>query len=58
MQKIITINAPVEDVFRFWSNVANFPRFMAGLNEVRDLGNGTPNTYSALPGLCRSVRPL
>jgi len=40
VQKTITIAAPIEEVFRFWSNVANFPRFMAHLREVRDLGNG------------------
>jgi uncharacterized membrane protein len=40
VQKTITIDAPVEEVFRFWSNVANFPRFMAHLREVRDLDNG------------------
>jgi uncharacterized membrane protein len=40
VQKTITISAPVEEVFRFWSNVANFPHFMAHLREVRELGNG------------------
>ena len=40
VQKTITIDAPVEEVFRCFRNVANFPRFMAHLREVRDLGNG------------------
>jgi uncharacterized membrane protein len=38
--KTITINAPVEEVFAFWTNVDNFPRFMAHVREVRDDGQG------------------
>jgi uncharacterized membrane protein/CBS domain-containing protein len=49
VQKTITINAPVEEVFHFWSNFANFPRFMAGLNEVRDLGSGRSHWIAAGP---------
>lgn len=49
VQKTITIAAPVEEVFRFWSNFANFPHFMAGLNEVRDLGNGRSHWVAAGP---------
>lgn len=39
-RKAIRINAPVEQVYAFWQNYDNFPRFMAHLKEVRDLGNG------------------
>jgi uncharacterized membrane protein/CBS domain-containing protein len=49
VQKTITINAPVKEVFRFFLNFANFPRFMAGLNEVRDLGNGRSHWVAAGP---------
>jgi uncharacterized membrane protein/CBS domain-containing protein len=49
VQKTITINAPVAEVFRFWSNFDNFPRFMAGLKEVRDLGNGRSHWVAAGP---------
>jgi uncharacterized membrane protein/CBS domain-containing protein len=49
VQKTITINAPLAEVFRFWSNFANFPRFMAGLHEVRDLGNGRSHWVAAGP---------
>lgn len=38
MQKIVTIHAPVEEVFEFWSNYQNFPRFMSHLREVRHTG--------------------
>ncbi|GIV98064.1 MAG: hypothetical protein KatS3mg057_2721 [Herpetosiphonaceae bacterium] len=40
IQKTITVNAPPEEVFAFWSNFENFPRFMSHLREVHDLGNG------------------
>lgn len=35
VQKTITINAPVEQVFGFWSAYDNFPRFMSRVLEVR-----------------------
>ena len=40
IQKSIIIWAPVEEVFRFWTNYQNFPRFMTHLREVRDFGGG------------------
>ncbi len=40
IQKTMTIHAPVEEVFEFWSNYQNFPRFMRHIREVVDLGNG------------------
>jgi uncharacterized membrane protein len=49
VQKTITIAAPLEEVFRFFLNVANFPRFMAHLREVRDLGNGRSHWVAAGP---------
>lgn len=39
-RKAIRINAPVEQVFNFWQNYDNFPRFMSHLKEVRDMGDG------------------
>jgi uncharacterized membrane protein len=35
LQKTITINAPVEDVFKFWTAYENFPRFMSRVLDVR-----------------------
>ena len=29
------VEAPVEDVFRYWSNFENFPNFMSNIEEVR-----------------------
>jgi uncharacterized membrane protein len=38
--KSITINAPVDQVFRFFSDYQNFPAFMSHVREVEDLGDG------------------
>lgn len=35
LQKDITVNAPVEEVFAFWTAMQNFPRFMTHVDEVR-----------------------
>jgi uncharacterized membrane protein len=35
VQKTITIDAPVEDVFAFWSEYSNFPRFLSRVLDVR-----------------------
>jgi uncharacterized membrane protein len=40
VRKTITINAPVERVFPFFDYYENFPRFMAHVREVRDIGGG------------------
>ncbi|HEX3481961.1 MAG TPA: SRPBCC family protein [Kofleriaceae bacterium] len=39
VQKTITIDAPVEEVFAFWSRFENFPRFMEHVLEVRGEGD-------------------
>jgi uncharacterized membrane protein len=38
--KTIEIGAPIEEVWAFWNNFENFPKFMTHVLEVRDLGNG------------------
>jgi uncharacterized membrane protein len=40
IQKTIYIEAPVEQVYAFWSNYESFPLFMSNVREVRDLGGG------------------
>jgi uncharacterized membrane protein len=37
----IEVHAPLEDVFRYWSNFENFPTFMANVEEVRLTGQDT-----------------
>jgi uncharacterized membrane protein len=49
-EKVIHIEAPVEAVFAFWSQYANFPRFMAHLKEVHDLGDGRSHWVAEGPG--------
>ena len=49
IQKTINIAAPVEQVFDFWDNFENFPRFMTNVREVRDAGNGMSHWVVAGP---------
>ncbi len=49
VQKTITIQAPVEEVYNFWANFENFPRFMTHINEVRHLGEGRSHWVAAGP---------
>src|SRR5918997_6691473 len=37
----IEVQAPVEDVFRYWSNFENFSNFRENVEEVRMTGQGT-----------------
>jgi uncharacterized membrane protein len=37
----IEVQAPKEEVFTYWSNFENFPRFMSNVEEVRTTGEGT-----------------
>lgn len=39
-EKTVHIDAPVDEVFVWWSNFENFPRFMTHIREARDLGTG------------------
>jgi uncharacterized membrane protein len=50
LQKAININAPIEEVYRFWRNFENFPKFMAHIIEVRELGSGRSHWKAAGPG--------
>jgi uncharacterized membrane protein len=39
IQKAIHVDAPVEEVFAFWSNLESFPRFMTHVRHVRQTGD-------------------
>jgi uncharacterized membrane protein len=41
VQESVEVQAPVEDVFRYWSNFENFPSFMSNVEEVRMTGQDT-----------------
>src|SRR5579863_937527 len=49
VRKTLHLSVPVEEAFEFWTNYRNFPRFMAHLREVRDLGNGRSHWVAAGP---------
>ena len=40
IEKTITIDAPVDKVFTYWSHPENFPEFMTHVREVRSIGDG------------------
>jgi uncharacterized membrane protein len=40
VRKSLNVNAPVEEVYRLWSNFENFPQFMSNIEEIHNMGNG------------------
>jgi uncharacterized membrane protein len=40
IQKTISVDAPIERVFDYWSHPENFPDFMSHVHEVRKIGDG------------------
>jgi uncharacterized membrane protein len=50
IQKTLHINAPLEQVYAFWSNYENFPLFMSHVREVEDLGSGRSHWSVSGPG--------
>ncbi len=41
VQESIEVQAPVEDIFRYWSNFENFSNIMSNVEEVRMTGQDT-----------------
>ena len=41
VQESIEVQAPLQDVYIYWSNFQNFPRFMENIEEVRMTGEDT-----------------
>lgn len=50
IQKTLHIEAPVHQVYDFWSNYENFPLFMSHVREVEDLGEGRSHWSVRGPG--------
>ena len=46
----IRLQARVQDVYRFWRQLENLPRFMRYLQRVDDLGNGRSHWVAKAPG--------
>jgi uncharacterized membrane protein len=40
IQKAININTPLEELYQFWLNFENFPKCMAHIKEVKNIGEG------------------
>lgn len=49
VRKTITVRAPIGEVFSFWSNMENFPRFMQHVREVSRTGDRTSHWVVAGP---------
>jgi uncharacterized membrane protein len=50
IQKTLYIDAPLDQVYAFWSNYENFPLFMSHVREVEDLGDGRSHWSVSGPG--------
>ena len=50
IQKTLYIDAPVNQVYAFWSNYENFPLFMSHVRGVEDLGDGRSHWSVSGPG--------
>jgi uncharacterized membrane protein len=50
IQKTLYIEAPVDQVYAFWSNYENFPLFMSHVRGVEDLGGGRSHWSVSGPG--------
>jgi uncharacterized membrane protein len=50
LDKTIHIDAPVESVYAFWTNYANFPRFMRHVKQVQERGEGRSHWVAQGPG--------
>jgi len=49
-EKTIHIQAPADEIFKYWADYEKLPCFMGHLKEVRDLGNGKSHWVAAGPG--------
>lgn len=51
LQKTITVQAPIDEVYHFWTHIENFPRFMQHVREVTRTGENTSHwKVSGPPG--------
>jgi uncharacterized membrane protein len=50
VRESIRLEKPIEEVYRFWRQLENLPRFMTHLKQVTDLGNGRSHWVAKGPG--------
>jgi uncharacterized membrane protein len=48
--KSVVVNRPADEVYAFWHNFENFPRFMIHLKDVRTVGSGRSHWTAMGPG--------
>ncbi len=52
IHKTLNVHAPLDQVFRLWTDIKNFPKFMPHIREVRQLGDGRTHWVAHVaPGL-------
>lgn len=49
VERTLVLAVPVQEAFRFWSNLQNLPRFMRHLREVRENESGTSHWVADAP---------
>jgi uncharacterized membrane protein len=49
VEQVVTINRPIEQVYQFWRNFENLPRFMRHLESVEKLGEGRSRWRAKAP---------
>ncbi len=49
VSSVVTIGRPAEEVYAFWRNLENLPRFMDHLESVRELGGGRSHWKARAP---------
>lgn len=49
VSRSVTIRKPVEEIYRTWKDIENFPRFMDNIESVTDLGNGRSRWVAKAP---------
>ena len=49
IERSVTVNKPRDEVYRFWRELSNLPRFMRQLESVTDLGGGRSHWVTKAP---------
>lgn len=49
IERSVTVNKPRAEVYGFWRDLSNLPRFMRHLESVKDLGNGRTHWAAKAP---------
>ena len=57
IEKSIEVNVPVTIAYNQWTQFEQFPHFMEGVEEVRQIGDGICNGASILVGSEKSSKP-